>query len=114
MQNNAASVAEAYYKNMAKKDLNAIAALIDPNIEFSGPLTKLKGKDAMLPAIQGFMQAFDTIAIRFVGGNDDKAFLVFDLQCPEPIGTIPSAAFMTVKNGLITRSELFFDARPFK
>jgi hypothetical protein len=39
--------------------------------------------------------------------------VVYDLDCPEPVGPFSSSALMTFENGLITKIELFYDARPF-
>lgn len=113
MENNAAMIAKAYYTAIANKDIETVQKYIDPNIELSGPLSNVKGKEAMLAAIKGFMGAINTLTIRAVTWNQDQAMIAFDLDCPAPIGIVPSAAFMIVKNGLIVRNEIFFDARPF-
>ena len=46
-------------------------------------------------------------------GSEDQAMLTYDMDFAEPIGVCRAAALMTFKDGLIARSELFFDARPF-
>lgn len=59
------------------------------------------------------MNVFNALTIRVATSSQDKAMIAFDLECPAPIGTVHAAAFMIIKNGLIVRSELFYDARPF-
>ena len=46
-------------------------------------------------------------------GSEDQAMLTYDMEFPEPIGVTRTAVLMTFQDGLIARSELFFDARSF-
>ena len=39
--------------------------------------------------------------------------LAYDVDFPAPIGNIPSAVLLNLEEGLISKIELFFDARPF-
>jgi hypothetical protein len=40
--------------------------------------------------------------------------IVYDLDCQAPIGNFRVAALMDIRNGLIEKIELFYDARPFE
>jgi hypothetical protein len=40
--------------------------------------------------------------------------VAYDVDFGEPIGICRSAVMMTFNDGLITRIELFYDARPFE
>ena len=113
MKNNV-DIAEAYYTSMGKKDIASIGKYLHPNVECTGPLGKMIGKEAFLEGIKNFASFFKTLTIRAKFGFGDQAMVVYDLDFPEPIGKLSSAALMTLHEGLITKMELFFDARPFE
>ncbi len=113
MMNNR-DVALAYYHAMGKKDLGGIAPYLDPAVTLMSPLGTLEGKDAVLTASKGFTDLFTSLTIRTVSSDGDHVFLAVDLDCPEPIGLFRTVVLLTCKNGLITRSELFYDARPLE
>jgi len=78
------------------------------------PLAKMTGKEAVIEAIKKFASFFKTLTIRAKFGFGDQAMVVYDSDFPEPIGNLSSVALMTFYEGLITKIELFFDARPFE
>lgn len=107
-------IARAYYTAMGQKNIAGVEKCLHSDIEFIAPLAKVQGKEAMLKAAKGFMNLFNALTIRAVFGNENQAVVIYDLQCPAPINTFATAAFMTFKDGLIVRLELLFDARPFE
>ncbi len=114
MTKNNVAIAEAYYTSMAKKDIASIEKHLHPKVQFIGPLAKMMGKEAVLESIKKFASFFKTLTIRAKFGYEDQAMVVYDLDFPEPIGNLSSAALMTFHEGLIIKIELFFDARPFE
>ena len=83
-------------------------------MQLVAPLAKLEGKEAVLEAIREFTLRFKTLKIRAKSGSGDQAMVVYDLDFPAPIGIISSAALMTFQKGLVSKIELFYDARPFE
>lgn len=67
----------------------------------------------MLEATKNFMAFFKTLTLRAKFGFADQAMVVYDVDFPDPIGIIPTASLMTFQEELVTKIELFFDARPF-
>jgi len=106
-------IAEGYYLAMGRKNVSDVEKYIHPEVEFVAPLAQTKGKEALLEAASKFFSLFDTLTISEKLGADNKAVIIYDLQCPEPIGHMRTAAFFSFKDGLISRIELFYDARPF-
>lgn len=104
----------AYYGAMAEKNVSGLEQYLHPDVHFIGPLADFKGKQGVLDAAKGFMQAFKTLTMRAKFERDDQVMLVFDLDCPAPIGIFRGANMMTITNNLITRMELFYDASPFE
>jgi len=106
--------AKRYYQAMHDKDIAAIEKLLHPDVQFMSPMGQAVGKENMLNAVKNFMKAFNALAISTAFGSEDQAIVIYDLDCPAPIGKFRTAAFMTFQDGLIARLELFFDARPFE
>ena len=113
MNKNIAS-AIAYYEAMNNKDLSTMAQYLHPEIQFVGPMAEMKGKETILGALGQILALFKTLKIRTKLANDNDVMVVYDLDCPFPIGLLRIAALLTFENDLIARLELFFDARPFE
>jgi hypothetical protein len=111
---NTAAIAEAYYLAMGEKNVQSIEDLVHPDVCLIAPLAKTQGKAAFLEAAKRFTSLFRTLKIRTKLGSEDQAMVVYDLECPEPIGSFSTAVLMTFQEGLIAKIELFYDARPFE
>ena len=112
VENNVVS-AVAYYQAMSEKNLSEVAKYLHPNVKFNSPLAQLIGKEAVLDAIKKLTTFFKTLKIRAQFGSGDQAIIVYDIHFPAPLGNSPATALMTFQDGLISKIELFFDARPF-
>ena len=110
---NTAEMIEEYYKAVGNKNFEKVEKQLHPEVQFIAPLAKIKGKEAVLEATKKFTTLFKTLNIRAKFGSNNQAMVVYDLDCPEPIGFISSSALITFENGLIKKIELFYDARPF-
>jgi hypothetical protein len=106
--------AESYYLAMYHKNYEEMASYIHPNVHFIAPLSTIDGKESVVRAAKHFSLLFDNLKIREKFEHSDKVMLVLDLDCPSPIGTIRYASMLSFENGLISRIELFYDARPFE
>lgn len=112
MSQTTTSLAKAYYTAYHNKDLEAVKSLLHPDVQFVSPMAQLKGKEAVFTSVQRFLSVFTSLSVREVFGSQDQAMVVYDTEFPGPVGMFPAAALMTFKEGLVTRLELFFDARP--
>lgn len=108
-----ASIAEAYYKAFAEKNMPEMEKYLNDDVQFVAPLDKVSGKRAVIEAARGFANFFKSLTIRAQFGSGTQAVIVYDLELPAPIGVFSSTALMTLHEGLITKIELFYDARPF-
>ena len=114
MNKNNVNIAKAYYGAMSKKNINDVEKYLHADVQFSAPLAKVTGKKTFLESITKFISFFKTLTIRAQFGSDDQAIVVYDVDFPAPIGMVPTVALMNIQNGLITKIELFYDARPFE
>lgn len=106
-------IAEAYYKAMGEKNVEAVGKCLHPDVQFVAPLGKMSGKEAVLEGAKRFTTLFKSLKIRSKFGSGDQAMVVYDLECPAPIGVFSTAVLMAFREGLVVKIELFFDARPF-
>ncbi|MBX9805818.1 MAG: nuclear transport factor 2 family protein [Alphaproteobacteria bacterium] len=106
------SVATKYYTAMGNKNMDGMGKFLHPDISFQGPLAQIEGKEGVLDAAIKLASIINGVNIRRKFENKDQAMLVLDLDFPAPVGHFPSASLVTVKEGLITNIELFYDARP--
>lgn len=107
-------IAESYYRAMEEKNMVQLEKYLHPDVTFIGPLAEVKGKEAVFEAAKGFSSFLKKMTVRAKFGSDTQAMLAYDMECPEPIGTFRAATLMTLDNGLITKLELFYDARLFE
>ena len=107
------ATAAAYYNAMNNKDISDVAQYLHADIQFKAPLAQITGKETVLEAAKGFMNVYNSLTIRAKFSSGNQVMLAYDLDCPAPIGLFMSAALMTFEDNLITRIELFYDARPF-
>jgi len=113
MTQNTITIAETFYKAFAEKNIESLAKHLHDDVELISPLSTLKGKQAYLEAAKNFSAFFKTLTIRTTFGKEDQALVVYDVDCPAPIGKTAAASLLTFQEGLITRVELFHDTSPF-
>jgi hypothetical protein len=110
---NAATLAEEYYRLVGKKDLEGVKQYLHPEIELSSPLGNLKGKEAFIKATSTYMNTFESLKIRTKFGSQDQAMIVYDVDIPGIVKGLPTAVLLSIRDGLIARIELFYDASHF-
>lgn len=103
-----------YYTLVGKKDAEGIKKFLDNNVEFSGPLATLKGKEAVVESTSNFMKTFKSLTIRAKFCDKDQAMIVYDVDVPGVNENFPGASLLTFKDGLIVKIQLFYDGSPFK
>ena len=108
-----AIIATSYYQAFNKKNIDEIEKYLDSSVLFITPLGTVQGKENLIQTIKQFFNYFNALTIRTVLDSEKQAMVAYDVDFPEPIGVVRSVALMDFKDGLITRIELFYDARPF-
>jgi len=108
------NTAIGYYMAINNKDVANIDSYLHDEIRLISPLSEIKGKKDVLEAIEEFIKAFNGLKIHKKFSAANQVVLIYDLDCPQPIGIVKVASLMTFKEDLIATNELFFDARPFE
>jgi hypothetical protein len=107
-------LAESYYNAMLGKDFDKMASYLHDNVHFIGPLAEMHGKEAVVLAAKNFSGILQNIQIRARFSNHDQIMFAYDMTVRPPIGKFRAAALMEFTGQLISKIELFYDARPFE
>ncbi len=113
METNNVAQAEEYYKLVGEKNAEGIKKYLHPDVEFYSPLATLKGKEAVVQATSNYMNLIGSLTIRAKFGAGDQAMIVYDVDIPGIAKGFPAALLLSFHDGLIIRSELFFDGSRF-
>lgn len=113
METNTVALAEAYYRLVGEKNAEGFKKYLHPDVEFYGPLATLKGKEAVIEATSNFMNVFESLTIRAKFGAEGHAMIVYDSNIPGIAKSFPGASFLSFRDGLIVRIELFHDGSRF-
>jgi hypothetical protein len=105
--------AKAYYHAINDKKILEIEKYLDSNIQLIGPMSSLTGKEVMLDALREYMKSLTSLTICAAFGSSDQVVIIYDVECPAPVGIVRAASFMMFKDNLISRIELLYDPRPF-
>lgn len=115
MSQNNIDLAKAFYSTFEARNIEEMAKFLHPDVQFIAPLRKLQGKEAYIEAAKEFASIFEALTIRAVFGEKDQAIVVYNVKYPNLADEIiPTAALLTFYENLISRIELFYDARPFE
>lgn len=108
------SLAESYYHAMLAKDFDQMAIYLHDQVDFIGPLGSMHGKQAVVAAAKNMGELLQDISIRYRFSAGDQIMFAYDWMMRPPIGAFRAAVLMEFKDQLISRIELFYDARPFQ
>ncbi|RXH58158.1 nuclear transport factor 2 family protein [Granulicella sibirica] len=108
------TIAGAYYEAVSKKESESVATLLHHDVRLIGPLGNAEGKESVLQAVMRFAGLLKSLRVNVSFGSGDQAVVNYDVDFGEPFGVIRSLALISLKDNLIARIELFFDARPFE
>ena len=112
MKKDNVAIAEAYYTNWGNKNLEGMAQFLHPDVRVLSPVSEMIGKECVVEALTKGVALLTSLNIRAKFGSEDQAMIVFDLNFPAPIGTLPSASLLTIRDGLIVNIELFYNNPP--
>ncbi|WP_341794704.1 nuclear transport factor 2 family protein [Rickettsia endosymbiont of Rhinocyllus conicus] len=107
------NIAITYYTSMNNKKFEEMASCLHSDIHFIGLLSVMDGKESVVEAAKNFAMFFKNLTISENFSSNDKVMLALEFDCPAPIGIFRGASLLSFNDGLISRIELFYDARPF-
>ncbi len=108
------TLAETYYACLLKEDFEGMEKCLHPEVKFIGPLAEMSGPEGIIDGAKKLKQLLGDITIRSKFSDENQIMLAYDFMFPGSIGILRAAVLMDFKDHLISRIELFYDARPFE
>jgi SnoaL-like domain len=109
-----AEIAEDYLAAWKRKDVDAIARILHPDVHLKSPLADVTGRESFVMMVRKIFLELEDVIVRARFASEAEAMIVYDFVLKQPIGVTRTANLMTFEGGLIRSVELFFDARPFE
>ena len=106
----AAATAATYFDAWQTRDFARLRSVLADDVEFAGPLARVKGGDECLRGLRGMAQIMTGLEVRKVFRDGPDVLTWFDLAT-SVAETVPVANWMHVEDGKITRVQVAFDAR---
>lgn len=108
------SIALAYVDACARKDLDAVARLIAPDLEFVGVSGTVRGAEPYLAILRrlGAVWVRSDVQKVFTDGND--VCVLYDFVTDTPAGAVPCVEWLRVEGGRIRWAKLVFDRVSFQ
>jgi ketosteroid isomerase-like protein len=107
------TVARSYLAAVGNKDLNAVAALLAPDITFVGPAMSLRGSQHVLAALRhiGAIHVGNEIKRVFVA--DDEVCVIYDFVT-DTMGSVATIEWLRIEAGQIRSVNLYYDQLPWQ
>lgn len=105
-------LADRHYSALARKDIEALRALLHEDLAFKGPLATLDNAAAYLEGIGHVTGQMNGLERRVVVAGDHDVFQVYDVSIGTPEVVIPVSEWLHVRDGRIAAIEMFLDPRP--
>ena len=114
METSPKALSLAYLEAFERKELERVAELLHPNLEFTGPGGSTHTAAEYLAAIRRLSPILlrNDVTKTFVDGND--VCIVYDFVTDTAAGAVPTVEWHTVEAGCIRSIRLFFDRVSFQ
>jgi len=108
------TIALAYIESCGRKEFDAVAPLLAPDVHFRGPARVIEGAGPYLAVLRqlGTIWAGSTVRKTFADGAD--VCVVYDFISDTPAGAVPAVEWVRVDDGKIRSIELFYDRVAFE
>ena len=106
----ARTTAATYFDAWQARDFGRLRSVLADDVDFAGPLARVRGGDDCLRGLQGMAQIMTGLDVRRVFHDGDDVLTWFDLAT-SVAETVPVANWMHVQDGKITQIKAAFDAR---
>jgi hypothetical protein len=108
------SIALTYIDACARKDLDLVASLLAPDVEFTGPNGPIRGPAAYLATLRRIGPIWATSEVRKAFTDGDDVCVVYDFVTDTAAGKVPAMEWLRIEGGRIRRIDLIFDRVTFK
>lgn len=98
-----------YINAVGEHRLETLAAMLDPDAEFTVGDTTLRGAEAFIGGFRRLDPIIERNAIRKIFVEGDEACVIYDFVTDTPAGAVLSVEYLKFKNGRIASSLLLFE-----
>lgn len=108
------TVALAYIDACGRKDLDAVAQLLAPDLRFIGPNNDLTGAAPYLAVLRRIGPVWVRSEVKKVFTDGPEVCVIYDFVTDTPAGAVPIVEWLRVEGGRIASVTLFFDRVAFQ
>lgn len=109
---NPEATALAYLDAIAKKDLGRLETLVAPDVQFTGPVSQLRGFRDLRAAFERISAVHVRSDIKRVFSDGNDVCVIYDFVT-DTAGTLPTIEWLTLANGRIANIKLYYDQVPW-
>ncbi|HYD43045.1 MAG TPA: nuclear transport factor 2 family protein [Anaeromyxobacter sp.] len=108
------TIAVSYVEACGRRDFDAVAPLLAPDVRVRGPARVIEGAAPYLAVLRqlGAIWAGSTVRKVFADGADACVF--YEFVSDTPAGAVPMVEWVRVEEGKIRAIELFYDRVAFE
>lgn len=111
--NDPKTIALKYIDGCGRGDFDAVAALLAPDIHFSGPGGQYDGAEPYLKVLRRLGQIWKGSQVKRVFADGDEVCVIYDFVTDTAAGSVPTIEWLKVEGGRIAQVRLFFDRVQF-
>jgi hypothetical protein len=114
MTNDPRDIALAYIDACGRKDLDAVAPLLAPDIVFVGTSNTVTGATPYLEVLRRIGLVWVRSDVKKVFADGPEVCVIYDFVTDTPAGAVPIVEWLRIEAGRITSVKLFLDRMRFK
>jgi len=108
------SIAVSYIEACGRKDFDAVAPLLAPDLKFVGPGNTLTGAAPYLAVLRRIGAVWVKSDVKKVLTDGQDVCVIYDFVTDTPAGAVPIVEWLRIDDGRIASVRLFFDRVAFK
>jgi ketosteroid isomerase-like protein len=114
MKNEPREIALTYISACASKDLDTVASILAPDIQFVGPGSSLTGAEPYLAVIRRLGPVWERSDVKRVFADGPEVCVIYDFVTNTSAGAVPIVEWLRIEGGKIASVTLYFDRVTFK
>ena len=108
------TIALSYVEACGRKDLEAVAPLLAPDVRVRGPARVIEGAAPYVAALRQLGAIWAGSELKKVFADGAEACVFYDFVSDTPAGTLPMVEWVRVEDGKIRAIELYYDRVAFE
>jgi ketosteroid isomerase-like protein len=106
------TITRRYLEAVGNKDMSVVQSLLAPEIEFVGPVMKLKGAAAVIEALRRISAVHVRNDVKRVFVDGEETCAVYDFVT-DTHGSVATVEWLRIRAGQIQSVQLYYDQLPW-